>query len=230
MQDEDAREDRGERKPVSTKDKKSRSSFFGLLRTVLGVMSVVLVLSLQPFALRPRAPGSNKVKAAPIPMLLAGAAHFGAKAGLSPARVNATLNVVGRALLFPNKYYALANDKRAPAADKGFAPAWRKTKAALGSVVDSTDRALATHTLVFAGSALCVLGAFGALLVSGLELLSLGGALIFYNASRVSGLEAQPELYVLAVLAALMLTCTEMGSAPAPKRKAKARKSHEDDD
>jgi hypothetical protein len=229
VQDEDAREERVERKPASSKDKKSRSSFFGLLRTVLALMSVALVLSLQPFALRPRAPGSNKVKAAPIPMLLAGAAHFGAKAGLSPARVNANLDLAGRALLFPNKYYTLSKDKRAPAADKGFGPAWRKTKAALGSVIESTDRALATHTLVFAGSALCVLGAFGAVLVSGLELLSLGGALVFFNASRVSGLEAQPELYVLAVLAALMLTCTEMGSAPATKRKPKARKAHEDD-
>ena len=155
-------------------------------------------------------------------MLLAGAGHFGVKAGLSPARVNATLDSLGRALLFPNKYWALSRDKRAAPADKGAAGAWRKTRAALASTLEQTDRSLATHTLVFAGSALVLLGAAGAFLVSGAELLSLVGALLFFNGTRVSGLEAQPELYVLAVLAALMLSCSEVGRpAGVAKRKPK---------
>lgn len=155
-------------------------------------------------------------------VLLAGAGHFGVKAGLSPARVNATLDSLGRALLFPNKYWALSRDKRAAPADKGAAGAWRKTRAALASTLEQTDRSLATHTLVFAGSALVLLGAAGAFLVSGAELLSLVGALLFFNGTRVSGLEAQPELYVLAVLAALMLSCSEVGRpAGVAKRKPK---------
>lgn len=336
------------RKPTD-KEKRGRSAFFGLVRNVLAALLVVVVLSLQPFAIRsahaascgllgarvscwlvaamaararrdagcdaliarqpfalpacqfskvcagraraartcrapaahatlpppaasarsPRTPGSNKVKVAPIPVrpgarlppsspallqrnfgpaaplgsaphallaacappqvLLAGAGYFGAKAGVPEARVNATLGTVGRALLFPNKWWVLSRDKRAPAADKGARAAWRKTRAALDSTLQATDKSLSRHTLVFTGSALVVLGAIGALLVSGAELLALAGALILFNGARSSGLEAQPELYVLAVIAALMLSCSEAGRPAGADAKRKSKRQRPSD-
>lgn len=144
---------------------------------------------------------------------------------MPPARINATLDTVGRALLFPNKYWTLWRDKRAPAADKSASAAWRKTRTALASALETTDKSLAANTMVYAGSALAVLGSLSAILVSGAEMLALVGALILFNGARTSGLEAQPELYVLAVIAALMLSCSEAvgKSGGAPKQRKSKR-------
>ncbi|KAJ1624889.1 hypothetical protein T492DRAFT_881087 [Pavlovales sp. CCMP2436] len=50
-EEEDARKDKVETK-TSAKKKRSRSAFFGLVRSALAVLLLVVTFSLQPFALR----------------------------------------------------------------------------------------------------------------------------------------------------------------------------------
>ena len=91
-----------------------------LLRKPLALIPLALVLSRQPFVMRPRQSGVNALKFRPLDAALMGMVHWGLESptAMRNPSVKRYINETGRVLLTPYEYFAAQQSKRAMPAEK----------------------------------------------------------------------------------------------------------------
>ena len=220
------------------KREKGKAAFFGMCRSLLALVPLALVLSQQPFMMKPRTPGVNRAKIVPLQLAVAGAIHW---AETSPSlmrqpQARVYLNATARALMAPFEYSKAQSSKRAMPAEKTIAGAYKKTEKALARVVDG-DAALrevlrapgfahGVPNVPLLGAYALVLGALLAPLIGGLEYVVVLGCGALMHGSRAFGMEPQPELYTAGVLAIVGCLCMDQAKKkPEDEAQKKGRKT-----
>ena len=220
------------------KREKGKAAFFGMCRSLLALVPLALVLSQQPFMMKPRTPGVNRAKIVPLQLAVAGAIHW---AETSPSlmrqpQARVYLNATARALMAPFEYSKAQSSKRAMPAEKTIAGAYKKTEKALARVVDG-DAALrevlrapgfahGVPNVPLLGAYALVLGALLAPLIGGLEYVVVLGCGALMHGSRAFGMEPQPELYTAGVLAIVGCLCMDQAKKkPEDESQKKGRKT-----
>ena len=214
---------------VRQKKARGRSAFLKLLNRCLAVIPLMLVLTRQPFVVRPRGSGVNAAKIKPLELAISGAVHWAAESPMvmKNPKIYTYVNATGRALLTPGQYVEAQQSKRAMPNEKTWAGAYKKTEKAFTRLVDK-DTALKEMVsapmpnVPLLGSYAAVLGSvFCPLLGGPFMYMIAGGCLVILHAGRQSGMEAQPELYVTIAVAVVMVMVAETAGKvpPAPKKK-----------
>merc|ERR1719502_1780617 len=113
--DDEEEEEQVESEHVRRKRERGRMAFFKLLRRVLAFIPLAIVLSRQPFMIKPRAPGVNSAKLRPLEVAVAGAVQFAAHSPtfLRNPKLHVYLNETSRIMLAPYEYLQAQQSKRA---------------------------------------------------------------------------------------------------------------------
>jgi hypothetical protein len=165
--DDDAVEEEEEVEPehVRRKRQRGRAAFLTLLRRVIAFIPLGIVLSRQPFMVKPRMSGVNAAKMRPLELAIVGAVQFaaGSPTFVRNPQLHVYLNATGRVLLTPFEYLTAQQSKRAMPAEKTWQGAYKKTAKGWGRLVDrdASVREMATApqpNLPLIGSVLLVIG------------------------------------------------------------------------
>lgn len=231
--DDDAVEEEEEVEPehVRRKRQRGRAAFLTLLRRVIAFIPLGIVLSRQPFMVKPRMSGVNAAKMRPLELAIVGAVQFaaGSPTFVRNPQLHVYLNATGRVLLTPFEYLTAQQSKRAMPAEKTWQGAYKKTAKGWGRLVDrdASVREMATApqpNLPLIGSVLLVIGTMLCPLFGGVtEYLIVIGCVLVMQGGRQLGMEAQPELYVAGVVAVLAIAAMEYAGKAPPPTKAKRR-------
>ena len=161
--DEEEEEEEIEPEHVRRKRERGRNAFLNLLRRFMTLIPLAVVLSRQPFMVKPRAPGVNSAKMKPLDIAISGAVHFAAKSPtfMRKPELHVYLNATGRVLLTPGEYITAQQSKRAMPAEQTIQGAYKKTAKAFGRLVDKDTQLKEIATapqpnLALIGSALLV--------------------------------------------------------------------------
>lgn len=213
------------------KRQRGRAAFLTLLRRVIAFIPLGIVLSRQPFMVKPRMSGVNAAKMRPLELAIVGAVQFaaGSPTFVRNPQLHVYLNATGRVLLTPFEYLTAQQSKRAMPAEKTWQGAYKKTAKGWGRLVDrdASVREMATApqpNLPLIGSVLLVIGTMLCPLFGGVtEYLIVIGCVLVMQGGRQLGMEAQPELYVAGVVAVLAIAAMEYAGKAPPPTKAKRR-------
>jgi hypothetical protein len=216
---------------VKRKRERGRASFFRLLRTIGSFMVLGMVISKQPFMVRPRQSGVNAAKVRPLEIAIAGAVHWAADSPMvmRNPKIAYYLNETSRVLLAPHEYASAQQSKRAMPNEKTVQGAYKKTIKTFQRLCDKDTAVremigMPMPNFVLIGSYLLVAGSlFAVLSASVFEYLVIGGCIMLTQGGRGLGLEPQPELYVTAVLAGICVFLMESASKAGAPTKAKRR-------
>lgn len=199
------------------KNARGRRALMRLLRKVLAVVCVAVLLQQQPFMVKPR-----KAKLVPLHLVLGGGSDWASS--LESPMLQDAISITSRSLLTPLEYLNMPNSKRTLGA------AYEKTARKLDRIIDgnSTAQKFAQRpypNVPLIGSYLLTVGSGLAVLIPGAEFAILAGCgcLLF----GCSGMASQPELFFVALLAALGLAALKSSQAenPKPKLKRKSKKA-----
>jgi len=213
---------------VKRKRERGRAAFLNLARRMLALIPLALVLSRQPFMMKPRAPGVNSAKLRPLDIAISGAVHWAANSPtvMRQPKYYAYVNATARGLLTPFEYFAAQQSKRAMPAEKTMAGAYKKSEKQLGRLVDKDSqlREIATApqpNFPLLGSYALVMGCVLCPLVGGIfEYMILLGGILLLQGGRQLAMEPQPEFYVAGVIAVLAIMAADSaGKAPAPPKR-----------
>lgn len=187
------------------------------VRPLVALLTLTVLLSQLPFVVTAR-----RVKVSPLQLALSGVMR---PAGSSSSKsIQATINATSRVLLTPREYYAnAASSKRTVFA------AYQKTERALGRIASGSAlqqlAAAPMPNVPVLGAYAITAGSLAAPFVAGAEYVVLGGcgALMLGCAGQ-----AQPELFLVAALAALGLFVHSSSKPPSAKRtrKIKTKREH----
>jgi len=210
------------------KREKGRTAFMRLLRQLFSLIPLAMVLSQQPFMVKPRAPGVNRGKVVPLQLAVCGVLHW-AKSSPTTLRnrqLASGINSTARALLTPYEYWKVRESKRAMPAEKTISGAYKKTEKALQRVGDMTDlREIALMpqpNIPLIGAYVLTAGALFAPMLPGMEYLVIVGSGAVLQGCRGFQMEPQPELYVTGVVA--VLGCFFMDAAGKKKEEKKRKR------
>ena len=213
--------------------KKGKRSFLMMMmiRQLLALVTLGMVLSKQPFMVRPRESGKNAFKMKPLDVAIAGAVHWAATSPmvLKNPKYAEYINMTARALLTPHEYVSAQQSKRAMPAEQTITGAYKKTEKVFQRTVDKDTNVLEMLKLPLMAPNMVLLGSYVLILGSILSVLSgsifeyvvITGCVLVLQGSRSFGMEPQPELYVAGGAAVLGLLAME---ASAPKAEPKKRK------
>ena len=136
--DDESEEEQVEPEHIRRRRQRGRTAFLRLIRRFLSLIPLAVVLSRQPFMVKPRAPGVNSGKLRPIDVAVAGAVHFaaGSPTFIRNPKFHVYLNTTGRFLLTPFEYFQAQQSKRAMPAEKTLSGAYKKSEKAFGRMVD----------------------------------------------------------------------------------------------
>ena len=231
--DDEEEEEVVESEHVRRKREKGRSAFLKLIRRCLAFIPLAVVLSRQPFVVRPRGSGTNAAKVRPIDLAISGAAWFAVDSPtfMRKPQLHVYLNNTGKALLTPFEYMTAQQSKRAMPAEKTIAGAYKKSAKSFARLVDKepATKEMATApqpNLLLIGSLLVVLSVLLCPLVGGIfEYGIVIGCVVIMQGGRQLGMEAQPELYVAGGVAVLSIAAAEaMAGKSAPAKPMRKRK------
>lgn len=191
-----------------TKQDRGRRAFLRLLRRVVALVVLALFLYQQPFMTK------RKSKVVPLHLALNRAFQW---AGSSPIVLESpqfqlTMNVTSRALLTPLEYVKVKTSKRS------IGTAYGKTEQVLGRLVDGNATTLykmaaqPMPNIPVIGAYLVTLGSALAPFCPGAEYLLISGCGCFLYGC--DGMQPQPELYVVALLALFGLYLRSSANAP----------------
>lgn len=228
--DGEEEEEEVESAAVKAKRQRGRSSFLKLIRKVLSFVPLALVLSKQPFTVRPRGNGVNAAKLRPLELAISGAVHWAVDSPtvMRNPKVGVYLNETGRVLLTPHEYVITQQSKRAMPNEKTVKGAYKKADGRFKRLIDREPQVLEMirlpqPNLLAIGSYVLTGGALLCPFISSyMEYLIVGGCIAILQGGRQLGMEPQPELYVAAVTAGLALMAMEAAgkvSAPAKKKR-----------
>jgi len=193
------------------KDASGRRALMRVLRQVLSLISVAVLLHQQPFMVRPR-----REKLVPLTLAIGAAVRWA-----GPIVESSAINVTARSLLTPLEYVSSKPPRRT------LSSAYAKTARKFDRLLDtnSTVQQLAgrpSPNLPLIGASLITSGSASAVLLPGAELAVLAGCgcLLF----GCPGLAPQPELFAVALLAALGLAALRSSKAADPKPKPRSRR------
>ena len=208
------------------KRERGREAFFGLLRNVLALIPLGLILAQQPFMMKPRQPGVNRVKVVPLHLAACGSIQWAATSAMMQKndKLAAALNTTARVLLTPHEYIKAKQSKLAMPAEKTFATAFKKAGKTLPRIVDNDTglqniAAAPMPNVPLIGAYLSVVGAVLAVLVAGAEYLLVIGCAMLMQGCRTFGMEPQPEMYVAGVVAVLGIVLMDAMKPKAEERK-----------
>lgn len=233
--DDDEVEEEEEEEPVESarvlaKKARGRAAFLTLLRRMLSMIPLMLMLSKQPFVVRPRQMGVNAAKVKPLELAICGLVNWAAESPtvMRNPKLYEYINATSKVMLTPSEYLQAQQSKRAMPKEKTWAGAYKKTEKAFTRTVDK-DTALREMikepmpNLPLLGAYFIVIGSLLSPLIGMLEYLIAGGCFMILHAGRQTGMEAQPELYVAGAVAVAMVAIGESASAAlsktAPKKK-----------
>jgi hypothetical protein len=234
--DDDDDDDQEEEEEVESEAKrmkreKGKRSFLMMIRQLLALVTFGMVLSKQPFMVRPRESGKNAFKMKPLDVAIAGAVHWAATSPmvLKNPKYAEYINMTARALLTPHEYVSAQQSKRAMPAEQTINGAYEKTEKVFQRTVDKDTNVLEMLKLPLMAPNMVLLGSYVLILGSILSVLSgsifeyvvITGCVLVLQGSRAFGMEPQPELYVAGGAAVLGLLAME---ASAPKAEPKKRK------
>ena len=142
--DDEEEEEEIESEVVRRKRERGRKSFLLLVRRVLALISLAMVLSKQPFMMRPRQPGVNSFKLKPLEVGIAGAVHWAATSptALKNPKLAEYLNLTSRVLLTPHEYVLAQQSKRAMPNEQTVAGAYKKSDGRFKRLVDKDAQVL----------------------------------------------------------------------------------------
>lgn len=130
--DDESDEEEEEVEPAALRKKRERGrkAFFSLLRNLVALIPLGLMLSQQPFMMKPRQPGVNRVKVVPLQLAVCGSIQWASTSPmmLKNPKLAAGLNTTARALLTPHEYLKARHSKRAMPAEKTMAGAFKKAE------------------------------------------------------------------------------------------------------
>jgi len=201
------------------------------LRRALSMIPLMLMLSKQPFVVRPRQTGVNAAKVKPLELAICGVVNWAATSPttMRNPKLYEYINATGRTLLTPSEYLQAQQSKRTLDKEKTWSKAYKKTEKAFTRLVDK-DPALRElisapmpNVPVLSSYAIVIGSTFAPLVAGVFEYLIAGGSLVLMHSGRQVGMEAQPELYVAVAVAVAMVAIGESASAAlskaAPKKK-----------
>ena len=217
---------------VLAKKARGRAAFLKLLRRGLSMIPLMLLLSKQPFVVRPRQTGVNAAKVKPLELAICGIVHWAAESPMTMKnpKLYEYINATSKALLTPSEYLEAQRSKRAMPREKTWSGAYKKTDKAFTRAVDkdASLRELISApmpNLPVLGSYAIVLGSTLSPLIGGLfEYFIAGGCFMLMHSGRQVGMEAQPELYVAGAVAVAMVAIGESASAALSKAKPKKKR------
>ena len=229
--DQEEEEEEVESEAKRIKREKGKRSFLMMIRQLLALVTFGMVLSKQPFMVRPRESGKNAFKMKPLDVAIAGAVHWAATSPmvLKNPKYAEYINMTARALLTPHEYVSAQQSKRAMPAEQTINGAYKKTEKVFQRTVDKDTNVLEMLKLPLMAPNMVLLGSYVLILGSILSVLSgsifeyvvITGCVLVLQGSRSFGMEPQPELYVAGGAAVLGLLAME---ASAPKAEPKKRK------
>uniref|UniRef100_A0A7S2DRQ7 Uncharacterized protein n=1 Tax=Haptolina brevifila TaxID=156173 RepID=A0A7S2DRQ7_9EUKA len=226
--EEEEEEEEVESASAVAKRERGRRSFMKLVRGLLSFIPLAIVLSKEPFVVRPRVSGTNALKVRPLELALAGAVHW---ACVSPTVLRnpalaGYVNSTARVLLTPAEYLAQQQKKTALDKDKTMQGAYRKADGRFRRLIDKEPQVLEMISrpqpnFLAIGSYLITAGALLCPLISSyMEYLIIGGSIAVMHGGRELNMQPMPELYVTAGVAAVALFAMEMaGKTSTPKKK-----------
>ena len=232
----DKEEEEVETTAQKRKRMRGRGAFMGLLRNLMCAIPIALVLSRQPFVMRPREQGVNALKLKPLDGAICGLVHWSVDSptAFRNAWMKDYINATGQWLLTPYEYGAAQQSKRAMPGEKTWAGAHKKAVKNFARVVDKekTLKEIVTAPMPNIPLIGCYAILVGVLIsplfagVMGGEGLIVGGCAALLHGSRQLGMEPQPELYVCGGVAIVMLMISDAADkakseAPAKKFKRK---------
>jgi len=208
---------------------KQRAAFFSLMRQVLGLISLSLVLSQQPFLIRPRQLGENALKITPLKLAVCGGINWAADSPMvmKNPRIFDAINATSQALMTPYEFVRVRNSKRSVESEKTISAAYRKAGKAMARTADA-EKALRNIALQpmpnipLIGAYAVVAGALLAPLIAGTEYLIAVGCGMLVTGCRSFGMEPQPELFVtggLAIIAIVLMDFTKKKKDVPQRRK-----------
>lgn len=209
------------------KREKGRAAFMKLMRQVLALIPFVMLLSQQPFMVKPRAPGVNRGKVVPLQLAICGTLLWAKESPtlLRNRQLASHVNTTARTLLTPYEYFKARQSKRAMPAEKTISGAFKKTEKALQRTAEGEVRDIALQpqpNMPLLGAYSLTVGSLLAPLVPGAEYLVIIGAGTVMQGCRSFGMEPQPELYVtgvVAVLGVVLMDAASKKKKPETKRK-----------
>lgn len=229
--DDEEEEEEVESKHTRLKREKGRKSFMGLLRTLLSLIPIAMVLSKQPFMVRPRASGVNALKLRPLELAISHAVHWSTTSPtvIRNPKIAKYMNETARVLLIPHEWVAARQSKRAMPNEQTINGAYKKTDKSFKRLVDKDPHVYEMvkqpfPNLSLIGSYLCLAGALLCPLVASVfEYAIVVGCILVLQGGRAFGMEAQPELYVCGAGAVFMILAMEAANskptATAPKKR-----------
>ena len=223
--EEEEEEEQVESARSLAKKARGRAAFLTLLRRGLSMIPLMLMLSKQPFVVRPRQNGVNAAKIKPLELAICGAVHWAATSPttMRNPKLYEYINATGRTLLTPSEYLQAQQSKRAMPKEKTWSGAYKKTEKAFTRLVDKDPslRELISAPMpnvpVLSSYAIVIGSTFAPLVAGVFEYLIAGGSLVLMHSGRQVGMEAQPELYVAVAVAVAMVAIGETASAALSK-------------
>lgn len=194
-----------------------------LLRPLIAVACIGIQLSQQPFMVAPR----RRERVAPLHLAISGVLQ--SPYIMSTPSFEATVHCASRLLLTPLEYH------RAPSSKRTLEMAYGRTDRVLSRIIHGNSSLAHTAKLAakpmpnipLIGAYALTLSSLMALILPGAELLTVGGCGCF--AFGLPGMESQPELFSVALLAVLGLIVTRSANAPSrlsePRRGARRRRA-----
>jgi len=223
--DDESEEEEVESVHAKRKREKGRAAFMLLLRRLFAIVAFCLLLSKQPFMVKPREAGVNKLKVVPLDLAICGFMHWAKDSPmmLKNKKLAVAANQTARVLLTPFEYYKSQRSK------KTIEMAYNKTERALLRAADGDSKMVSiattpimTPNLPLLGAYLLILGAILAPFSAGFEYLTIAGCGCLVQGCRGFGMEPQPELYVAG--AAAVLGCILYDNSKPKKQEAKKKR------
>ena len=216
---------------IARKKAKQKASFFRMCRKLMAFAATAIVLSNQPFVVKPRQSGSNRIKLVPLQLSICAAVHWAKDSPtvLRKPKLAQYINTTAQVLLTPYEYGRAQQSKRAMPNEKTLKSAFNKAKRLLSRIADSDLSlrqllAMPSPNIPVIGAAAIVAGSFLSIFGPGAEYVTVIGCGMLVHGCKSLGMQAQPELYVTGALAVLAIMLMDGGNPPPPDKVSKKKR------